>query len=50
MPNAATVALILPAIVGYVLGRILFLGRGLSGGYFAIVTLCAAVVAQTLAE
>jgi branched-chain amino acid transport system permease protein/urea transport system permease protein len=43
-------ALILPAIVGYVLGRILFLGRGLSGGYFAIVTLCAAVVAQTLAE
>jgi urea transport system permease protein len=43
-------ALILPAIVAYILGRLLFLGRGLSGAYFAIVTLCAAVVAQTLAE
>jgi urea transport system permease protein len=43
-------ALILPAIAAYILGRLLFLGRGLSGAYFAIVTLCAAVVAQTLAE
>jgi len=43
-------ALVVPAIVAYILGRLLFLGRGLSGAYFAIVTLCAAVVAQTLAE
>ena len=43
-------ALIIPAIVAFVLGRVLFLGRGLSGAYFAIVTLCASVVAQTLAE
>jgi branched-chain amino acid transport system permease protein/urea transport system permease protein len=43
-------ALIVPAIVAYILGRLLFLGRGLSGAYFAIVTLSAAVVAQTLAE
>jgi len=43
-------ALFLPAITAYILGRLLFLGRGLSGAYFAIATLCAAVVAQTLAE
>lgn len=43
-------ALIVPAIAAYIFGRLLFLGRGLSGAYFAIVTLCAAVVAQTLAE
>jgi urea transport system permease protein len=43
-------AIILPAVAAYILGRLLFLGRGLSGAYFAIVTLCAAVVAQTLAE
>jgi branched-chain amino acid transport system permease protein/urea transport system permease protein len=43
-------ALVVPAIVAYILGLLLFLGRGLSGAYFAIVTLCAAVVAQTLAE
>src|SRR5262245_10194796 len=45
-----SLALFLSAFVGYILGRLLFLGRGLSGAYFAIVTLCAAVVAQTLAE
>lgn len=44
------VALIVPAIAAYIFGRLLFLGRGLSGAYFAIVTLCAAVLAQTLAE
>ncbi len=43
-------AIVVPAVTAYVLGRLLFLGRGLSGAYFAIVTLCAAVVAQTLAE
>lgn len=43
-------ALVVPAIVAYILGQLLFLGRGLSGAYFAIVTLCAAVVVQTLAE
>jgi urea transport system permease protein len=45
-----SLALVLPAVAAYILGRLLFLGRGLSGAYFAIVTLCAAVVAQTLAE
>jgi urea transport system permease protein len=42
--------LVLSAVAAYVLGRLLFLGRGVSGAYFAIVSLCAAVVAQTLAE
>jgi len=45
-----SLAIVLPAVAAYILGRLLFLGRGLSGAYFAIVTLCAAVVAQTLAE
>ena len=45
-----SLALVLPAVAAYILGRLLFLGRGLSGAYFAIVTLCAAVVVQTLAE
>src|SRR6201987_4400786 len=45
-----SLALVLPAVAAYILGRLLFLGRGLSGAYFAIVTLCAAAVAQTLAE
>jgi urea transport system permease protein len=43
-------ALLLPGCVSYALGRILFLGKGLSGAYFAIVTLCAAVVVETLAQ
>jgi urea transport system permease protein len=43
-------ALVLPGLIAYLLGRLLFLGKGLSGAYFAIVTLCAAVVVETLAQ
>ena len=43
-------ALVMPSIAAYVLGRLLFHGRGLAGAYFAIVTLCAAVIVETLAE
>lgn len=39
-----------PAIAAYVLGKILFVGRGLSGAFFAIVTLCAAVVVEIVAQ
>jgi urea transport system permease protein len=40
----------LSAAVANVLGRALFHGRGLSGAYFAIVTLCAAFIAQIAAQ
>ena len=43
-------ALIVPSIAAYVLGRLLFHGRGLAGAYLAIVTLCAAVIVETLAQ
>jgi urea transport system permease protein len=43
-------ALAMPSIAAYVLGRLLFHGRGLAGAYFAIVTLCAAVIVETLAQ
>lgn len=43
-------ALVLPAICAYVLGRLLFYGRGLSGAFFAIVTLSAAMIAQVAAR
>jgi branched-chain amino acid transport system permease protein/urea transport system permease protein len=43
-------AIVVPAAVGHVFGRILFGGRGLSGAFFAIVTLCAAVIAEVVAQ
>ena len=43
-------ALVLSSCGAYVLGRPLFHGRGLAGAYFAIVTLCAAVIVETLAQ
>ena len=43
-------ALVLSSVAAYVLGRPLFHGRGLAGAYFAIVTLCAAVIVETLAQ
>lgn len=43
-------ALLLPSVVAYVLGRLLFHGRGLAGAYFAIVTLCAAVIVELIAQ
>ncbi len=43
-------AILVPAATGYILGRILFHGRGLSGAFFAIVTLCAAVIAEVVAQ
>lgn len=39
-----------PAVAAYILGKLLFVGRGLSGAFFAIVTLCAAVVVQIVAQ
>jgi hypothetical protein len=39
-----------PAIAAYILGKMLFVGRGLSGAFFAIVTLCAAVVVEIVAQ
>lgn len=43
-------ALVFSSCAAYVLGRPLFHGRGLAGAYFAIVTLCAAVIVETLAQ
>ena len=37
-------------IVAYMLGKILFSGRGLGGAYFAIVTLCAAFIVEIAAQ
>jgi urea transport system permease protein len=37
-------------VVSFILGRLLFHGRGLAGAYFAIVTLCGAVVVEALAQ
>jgi branched-chain amino acid transport system permease protein/urea transport system permease protein len=42
-------ALVMPSIAVDVLGRLLH-GRGLAGAYFAIVTLCAAIIVETLAQ
>jgi len=39
-----------PALAAYVLGKMLFVGRGLSGAFFAIVTLCAAVIVEIVAQ
>ncbi|HLB80388.1 MAG TPA: branched-chain amino acid ABC transporter permease [Dongiaceae bacterium] len=43
-------AVVLPGIAAYVLGQFLFRGRGLSGAYFAIVTLSASVIAERAAS
>lgn len=43
-------AIIGPAIAANILARILFGGRGLEGAYFAIVTLCAAVIVEIVAQ
>jgi len=43
-------AVLLPALLANLLGQLLFRGRGVSGAYFAIVTLSAAVIAERLAS
>jgi len=43
-------AIALPALVAFVLGRLLFHGRGLSGAFFAIVTLSGAIIAEAAAR
>ena len=43
-------AILLPGIVGNILGRLLFHGKGLSGAFFAIVTLCTAFIAEIAAR
>jgi urea transport system permease protein len=54
LPNGTAVGLIAatigPAIIAYCGGLLLFRGRGLSGAYFAIVTLSAAVIVELLAS
>ena len=42
--------IVLTFVVSFILGRLLFHGRGLAGAYFAIVTLCGAVVVEALAQ
>ena len=42
--------ILLTFVVSLILGRLLFHGRGLAGAYFAIVTLCGAVVVEALAQ
>jgi urea transport system permease protein len=42
--------ILLTFVVSFILGRLLFHGRGLAGAYFAIVTLCGAVVVEALAQ
>jgi branched-chain amino acid transport system permease protein/urea transport system permease protein len=42
-------AVLVPALLANLLGQFLFRGRGVSGAYFAIVTLAAAVIAERLA-
>jgi branched-chain amino acid transport system permease protein/urea transport system permease protein len=49
-PIGLAAAVVLPALVANLLGQFLFRGRGVSGAYFAIVTLSAAVVAERLAS
>jgi urea transport system permease protein len=44
------VATLLPAVVALIAGTLVFRGRGLSGAYFAIVTLAAAVIAERAAS
>jgi urea transport system permease protein len=53
LPDATLIglaaAVALPALSANLLGQFLFRGRGVSGAYFAIVTLSAAVIAERLA-
>ena len=42
------VAIVIPAMVAGIAGLLIFHGRGLSGAHFAIVTLCAAVLVETM--
>ena len=49
MPLGLLAAIMLPALLANLLGQFLFRGRGVSGAYFAIVTLSAAVIAERLA-
>jgi urea transport system permease protein len=44
------VATLLPAVVALIAGTLVFRGRGLSGAYFAIVTLAAAVIVERAAS
>ncbi len=48
-PVGLAAAIALPALIANLLGQFLFRGRGVSGAYFAIVTLSAAVIAERLA-
>jgi urea transport system permease protein len=48
-PLGLLAAIVLPALLANLLGQFLFRGRGVSGAYFAIVTLAAAVIAERLA-
>ena len=48
-PLGLLAAIVLPALLANLLGQFLFRGRGVSGAYFAIVTLSAAVIAERLA-
>jgi len=54
VPDATPVgllfAILLPAALANLLGQFLFRGRGVSGAYFAIVTLSAAVIVERLAS
>src|SRR5438105_280521 len=43
-------ATLLPGLVALIAGTLVFRGRGLSGAYFAIVTLAAAVIAERAAS
>jgi branched-chain amino acid transport system permease protein/urea transport system permease protein len=43
-------AVLLPGLAGLLAGLLMFRGRGLSGAYFAIVTLAAAVIAERAAS
>jgi urea transport system permease protein len=47
-PLGLLAAIVLPALLANLLGQFLFRGRGVSGAYFAIVTLSAAVIAERL--
>ncbi len=43
-------AVLLPGVFAWVAGQLMFRGRGLSGAYFAIVTLAAAAIAERIAS
>jgi ribose/xylose/arabinose/galactoside ABC-type transport system permease subunit len=43
-------AVLVPGLIAILAGALMFQGRGLSGAYFAIVTLCAALIAERAAS